>query len=594
MLFERWFTNKCEALVDNSGRALKGDALVEAMRKGNAHHCGNLVVIGAKICNKCGAPAPGSWWNCKQCGRRIGSESRYCPHCGADQDLELRQDLVNGIWNPDASVFAERFELNNYRRAMENGLQVQTGQVAILLDGGDVASVLLPGHYPLADVADFSTADETGKSRSVFFVKQGEMDFPLRLSGLLSKEDMPVELTLVAAIQFNTDQAKVFLQNLLSNSAYVEGGPLGVTITLDSLAFNLLLVEAELAAKDFCNRHTVDELFKDPALRLELENSISTALSQRVNSFGFKLIRISEVEFHGEIFERLRKTSTGIEIMRRELEYQLRADAFVKDHEKRANMDDMEQEKYLRQLAQEMKISDFVRDQELVRLKEQNEQERRVAELELKFIQARKQLTDMALLEKLEEEHKQELLDIVQDNEMARKEKEHEARLAQALKEQQNALDKAKLQSEIEHLKSDEIHNRTMQMIAEQREAEEIKAKELMNKVNALNAADIKTLVFLAKTPADKEMLLELYEMSIKATMTPEQMTAYGASKGISTATEAINGAKSRESEWLREERERLLGIMKDNQMAVERIIQLLAHNMPPQQAGSTTQIIHN
>lgn len=594
MLFERWFTNKCEALVDERGKALKGDALIEAMRKGNAHHCGNLVVIGAKRCNKCGAPAPGSWWNCKLCGRKIGSESRICPHCGADQDLELRQDLVNGIWNPDARVFAERFELNNYRRAMENGLQVQTGQAAILLDGGNVMNVLLPGHYPLADVADFNTADETGKSRSVFFVKQGEMDFPLRLSGLLSKEDMPVELTLVVTIQFNSEQAKVFLQNLLSNSVYVEGGPLGVTITLDSLAYNLLLVEAELAAKDFCNRHTIDELFKDPALRLELENGISTSLSQRVNSFGFKLNRISEVEFHGEIFERLRKTSTGIEIMRRELEYQLRADAFVKDHEKRANMDDMEQEKYLRQLAQEMKISDFVRDQELVRLKEQNEQERRVAELELKFIQARKQLTDMALLEKLEEEHKQELLDIVQDSEMARKEKEHEARLAQALKEQQNALDTAKLQSEIEQQKSNAIHNRTKQMIEERAAAQDIEIKKLGEKIKMLNEADFKTLIFLAETPAAKEMILELYEMFIKATMTPEQMTAYGASKGISTATEAINGSKSKESELFKEERERLLGVMKDNQLAIERIIQLLAHNLPPQQTGSTTQIIHN
>ena len=594
MLFERWFTNKCEALVDDSGKALKGDALVEAIRKNHAHRCGNLVVIGAKFCNKCGAPAPGSWWNCKQCGRRIGSESRKCPHCGADQDLELRQDLENGVWKPASGIFAERFELNSYRRAMENGLQVQPGQAAILLDGGEVVNVLPPGHYPLNDVANFKVADETGKSRSVFFVRQGSMDFPLRLDGLLSKDDMPLELTLVAAIQFNSGQAPDFLKNLTSNSAYVEGEGLGVTITMDSLAFNLLLVEAELAAKDVCNRHTVDELFKDPTLRLELEKTVSSALSQRINPFGFVLTGISEIEFHGEIFERLRKTSTGIEIMRRELEYQLRADAFVKDHEKRANMDDMEQEKYLRQLAQEMKISDFVRDQEITRLKEQNEQERRIADLELKFIQARKQLTDMSMLEKLEEEHKQELLDLIQDHELARKEKEHDAKLAQALQDQKNTLETAKLQNEIEQFKSEQIHLRTMQMIEERKAAQDIENKTLQEKVNTLNAADIKTLIFLASTPADKEMLLEFYEISIKATMTPEQMTAYGASKGISTATEAIKGTQSRENELLKEERERLMGIMKDNQQAVERIIQLLSHNLPQQAVGSTTQIIHN
>jgi hypothetical protein len=44
----------------------------------------------------------------------------------------------------------------------------------------------------------------------------------------------------------------------------------------------------------------------------------------------------------------------------------------------------------------------------------------------------------------------------------------------------------------------------------------------------------------------------------------------------------------------LKEERERLMSIMKDNQQAVERIIQLLSHNLPQQAVGSTTQIIHN
>ncbi|MBR5025406.1 MAG: hypothetical protein IKX48_10080, partial [Victivallales bacterium] len=59
-------------------------------------------------------------------------------------------------------------------------------------------------------------------------------------------------------------------------------------------------------------------------------------------------------------------------------------------------------------------------------------------------------------------------------------------------------------------------------------------------------------------------------------------------------AMEAIKGTQSRENELLKEERERLMSIMKDNQQAVERIIQLLASNLPQQTAGSTTQIIHN
>lgn len=600
MLFEKWFTNKCEALVGEDGRALEGEALKEALRQGNARHCGHLVVIGANYCSRCGALAPGSWWNCAQCGRRIGSESNNCPYCGADQAIALRKDLENGIWKPNDDIFAERFELNSYKQAMDNGLQIQPGQAAILLDGGVVIDVLKEGHHPLADIANFKGADETGKSRSLFFVRQGEMDFPLRLSGLISKEQMPAELTMRAIIEFDCAKAEDFLKNLMCNSSYMKGGPLGCTLPKDSIAFNLMLTEADLAAQAFCSNHTIDDLFQSPQLRISLRDEISNALEKRLASFGFCIKRLAELEFHGEIFERLRKERTHIETMRRELEYQLEADAYIKDHQRRDNQKDAEQEEYLKNLAKEMEVKDQVRDRELQRLKEQNELEQKIADLEAKFQQAKKYLDDTSKLEALEQEYKQQRLDIEQNSEQARKKKEHDYKLQEALAAQQNALEKAKLQSEIDKLKNEQSYSEQMRQIRIRQEQQEIETKILRERIAALNDAKIETLVFMAQTPAQQEQLKELHEITLKSKMTAEQLLAYGASSGKTAASDAIIGSRNQdtallrqENENLRREVERLREQIKDNQQFFEHLVHLFTQGNSSPTTGSTTQNIH-
>ena len=182
-MFENLFSTLCVALVGNNGRALSGKALetaeaamAEAQCTGNkiwsdrngfvftrkralfasavqlvdangvpVRICGHRVSNKAKFCSKCGASAPGSWWRCGGCGQKISSESRTCPHCGREQNTERRGNLANGIWKKAEDVFAERFEFPEVESLIGDGLNIQEGQCAVLLQGGVVIGTLSPG-----------------------------------------------------------------------------------------------------------------------------------------------------------------------------------------------------------------------------------------------------------------------------------------------------------------------------------------------------------------------------------------------------------------------------------------------------------------
>ena len=47
----------------------------------------------------------------------------------------MRLDISDGSWRKDEDIFAERFELQDIAPLMQNGLNIQESQSAILLEG---------------------------------------------------------------------------------------------------------------------------------------------------------------------------------------------------------------------------------------------------------------------------------------------------------------------------------------------------------------------------------------------------------------------------------------------------------------------------
>ena len=589
-----FFTNKCQAYVDEAGRALTGPALEAAKRAPKAKRCGAQVKVSARFCRACGSPAPGGWWRCGSCGKWIGNESETCSHCGHAQNIASRINLDNGVWRKGDDVFAQRFELNDVENLLERGLVIQEGQCAILLNDGVIAEVLPPGRYSREVLVDMEKYFRNGNRKSLVMVELSEICFPVMCSGLRSKEDMELDLTCSVLLRFDHEHARDFMTNIMGNHAYVSEADIHAVLGYDALARNLLLAEVETAARDFCNVHLVDDLFKDPRLRIELEDRIACQLKRNLDSAGLKFLRLSEVEFQGAVFSRLRQMSGEIEARRREIEFMLRADQLAKDSAKRETMTALEIEDYLDQLAHEKDVKDYVRAQEMARFNETFERDRAIADLNLKYEQAKKELTDTSELEKLQAEHDEAVKAIVQNGELHRRQKEHDELIRQRLAEQKASLDYERIEIEIQKMRQAASLDaaKAQQELEKQQRANE--REDEAARASVLSGLDIMTRISLAKTPAEAHYLLKALKVTQRDGKDPMQLLAEAAADGNSDAAAALANLSSDKIAMLEEVRKTERELMEKNQAMMERMFNQATEALSKNNSsnGSTTQII--
>lgn len=591
-MFMNWFTNKCEALVDERGLALKGEALAAARQNPHAKKCGNLIRIGANCCRICGAPAPGRTLTCGNCGAKVSTVAQFCSECGTALDIEGRDQLVGGIWRPAPDIFAKRFELDGLQNILQKGLDVQNGQAAIILVAGEATDVLPPGHYSFEELANFKNPKK--EKCSVVMVRLAELEFPLRISGLRTQEDMEAALVCSVVLQFNPSLATQFMSNIMANPTYVTGDVQSAFLTFDAIAFNLLIGELQVAARDFCNAHSVDTIFLDPECRVELFNTMSRALSEKLKSAGLDFERLEKINFLGPAFEELRRQNGELEVRRRELEYELRAQQMELDHNRLSEESRSENENALRQLAKELKISDLVRDREIERVQESHRVEREIAALELNYQKNKKGLTDGAELAVLKAKHDEELKAIQQNGEMERRQKEHAEQLRQKIADQRAALECAQLEDSIQKLKNDAIHLRTLQILEEQRLAEEAKADAEKKRIERLEGVSLSTLLAMANDAVSKDAILEAMKIQQASSLTSEQALAAAVREGVPGAADALLRMDKGLAEERRQELERVIQLNERNVQSFERIAikSMEASSEAAKGNNTTTQIV--
>lgn len=587
-MFGNWFTNKCQAYVGSDGRALSGPALDAAKRDPKARRCGARVKVRAKFCRSCGSPAPGGWWRCGGCGKWIGNESETCSHCGHTQNAASRINLDNGVWRKGDDVFAQRFELNDVEALLKNGLVIQEGQCAILLADGRIAEVLPPGRYPAAELVDMEDYFKSGGRKALVMVELAEISFPVLCSGMRSREDMDLDLTCSVVLRFNPECAEEFLANVMGNRVYVSSDDVNAVLGYDDLARNLLLVEVEIAAKDLCNEHTVDDLFKDPQLRVALEDRIAGQLKRNLDAAGLQFVRLTEVEFHGTMFERLREISGDVERKRRELEFQLRADELARDSAKRAALGDGEVQDYLDQLAHEKDIKDYVRAREMARLNETWERDRAISELNLKYEQARKELTDTSELETLQAEHDEALKAIVQDGELERRRKEHDELLRQRLAEQTASIDCERTEIEIQKMRSAaalELAGKKQALEKQQKADDREHEAERARTLSGLGG-DIMTRISLAKDPVEAHFLMKAFKAMQRDGKDPMQLLAEAAADGNTDAAAALVNLSNDRIGMLEEVRKAERGMSEQQAERMERMFNKAADALSGKNSG--------
>lgn len=561
-MFEKWFANKCLAIVGDDGLALSGLALENAQKNHLTKRCDYLVNRRAKFCSRCGSLTPGGWWRCGSCNQWIGNESQRCPRCGKQQNVSARLDLADGVWQKGDDVFAQRFESLDVQTLMQKGLSIQEGQCAILLEGGAFADVLPPGHYPPEEIVGLQEYLQSNRQKSFVIVDLAEILFPVMVDGLRTKEDMPVDLTCVVVVKFDHEPLVESLDNLMENRtgpdyenvarhliadidttvkdfqehpikflANLMGN--STELSYDDVA-RLLIADIDAAARDFCNQQKIDDLFKNPRLRIDLEDHIAEQLRRNLDAVGLRFIRLKEVEFHGKIFEHLRAVSGDIEVKRREMEFQLRAAELADDATKRKAVSENEMHDLLRQLAQEKHIQDGLRDQEIARLEEI-----------WKFERAKAEQDAENAFEKGDVLHANELKSLEQDGEIERRQKEHKVLIEQRLAEQNAALTYEQIEVQIQKMKVEAEQEATLGWIniqlRKQRGLQELE----IERAKAYQGLDIQALVAAIDDPNRAEHILRLNEANLQARMTPELLLAAAAARGVPEAAAALAAMNS-------------------------------------------------
>ena len=571
-MIDNWFTEKCLSLVGHNGRALSGAALeaaeaalteAKAARRklwtdrngffwqkerrlfaktfplldagGNqVRICGKLVKTKANFCSKCGAPAPGGWWRCGGCGKHIGNESRTCPFCGRAQSPAQRPDMADGCWKKDEEVFAERFELSDVSALMPRGLNIQESQCAIVLNGGAVEEVLNAGHHPLSELAG---GEEPGSGdRSIVMVDDSEFALPVCVEAVRTADDIESDLHAVVSLRFDPARAKEFMCNLMGDSAYLRNDTISASLAYDEVA-HCIIRGADSAARDFCGTRKIEELFKNPDLRIELEDHIADRLARSLDSIGMRFVRLKEAEFESELFERLRRMSGEVETKRREIEFMRRADELANDAVRREAMDEYEMEDYVNRLAHEKGVRDELRIEELERMrrhwKYRVECDDLAHENDLDDIQQKRQRArDLA-----DAEFEQNELDI-----------RHRRELDRRIAEQNSSLELAKVEVLIQEFKL-EIEKK--RVAAEQactegwlklkQQKQSFSQERKIELIKAASEAEMRGLIAAEEDPEKREQLLRLYEQELQSRMTPELLLAAAAARGNSAAAEALS-----------------------------------------------------
>lgn len=549
-------------------------------------NCGNSVSKRAKFCSKCGHGAPDGWFKCPQCGNWVGNDSAFCPHCNHPLFPEERIDLAGGVWARKPGEFARRFELDDVRFIKENGLMVQEGTVAVLLDGGKEVKELGPGrHSPLGTLRSINWFGNP-PPRAAVMVDAGECVFRVDFTGkdsgvgsvasapLRSAEELEVGCVAEITLRFVPGRADRFIANVMKEARSVGAEEIRALIYEQALS----------AVRDLCTQSTIEDLVKDPERRARFEDAITRALRDAAKEWGIEIVRAGAVEFYGRAYEEVRAKYGELEKSRRIFEFrraEIEAFAAAADDEaaagKRDAKRDQETKEYLEQLAQEKQLSEIERKQELeIAVRVANGE---VSATDAKLAAARELEEHAKNMEALA--HKLELDLTLRDynREQLVKDAENSARVAavgrdERLKDEKLAtavtgekVEQAKLNDEIERIRiARELWEQDKYLDLRKKKGE-VKNAELRERADILAGKSELELAALAiDDPAARQAFLEQglarLKMDQEAAMSPEQLLAKHAATSpeaaLALARMAEAKAKEQSASQILEERRKM------------------------------------
>ncbi|MBN1672414.1 MAG: hypothetical protein JXR37_15345 [Kiritimatiellae bacterium] len=360
-----FFSDRCQALIDKeTGRALSGDALFEAMKDRKWPRCGYRVKKAARGCSKCGALAPGGWSKCPKCGKWVGNESHFCWNCRAALRPEDQTAILDGVWQKPVGALAKRLDVGDVKELLhrKHKIFVGEGSIAILLKGGRFKDSLNPGTHTLDSLGTRINNWGDPPPESVVLVDSGDLVLPVRVDDILSSEDIPVELYTEVHIRVapNDDAAHAFMANVMKDAR---------ELSYDDFVARLKS-EIRYAVSNITNTSTVEDLFKDPERRLHIEDELQQVVKRSEEEYGFELVRVSSAEFTGRAYEELRARNGEIELKRRHIEFDQRLRNMLQKEQMDQFKSERDMEEWLAQMAMEKDVAAEHRDHEMALMRQ--------------------------------------------------------------------------------------------------------------------------------------------------------------------------------------------------------------------------------
>ena len=221
--------------------------------------------------------------------------------------------MAGGVWRKDPGLLAQRFEIGDIKRLLQDDLLIQEGTVAVVLDGGHIHGILESGRHNPDSLARRINWFGDPPPRSTVMVDAGDVVLPLRVENLRSSEHHPIEFYGEVILRFGNDKAAALA--LLANGLKSERH-----LTYRDLSERLQGV-IRAAVDEMCVTSSLDDLVRDPARRLRLQETMIRQIGADIERFGLLVVRVSSAEFTGEQYEAYAERLGDVDVKRRELEY---------------------------------------------------------------------------------------------------------------------------------------------------------------------------------------------------------------------------------------------------------------------------------
>jgi len=532
------FADKCRALVGDDGRALKGEALEKARQDPNAKRCNYKVKKAARICSSCGSAAPGGWRKCSGCGKWVGSDSKYCWNCRMELRPEEQLQISEGRWCKPAESLAQKFDVGNIKKLLhkKGSLFVDQGSAAILLQDGKFKTLLKAGEHTVDSLGRKINHWGDPPPRTVVMVDSGDVVVPVRVQDLRTAEDIPVELYAEMYIRLasNKKKAEALIENVIKNDRRL------------TYAEFEQMIEQEIrkAARNLCNASTIEDLLKDPELRLRIEDELERILNESSDRFGFELVRVSAAEIVSPAYEQLRQQNADVDLQRRELEFEQRAREMVQKDGMHGFKTEQDLNEYMAQMGHERDVSGAQREHVLDLLK-QNQ---------------RHELDDKDLDHRMSSEIKQ---------------RQHGLETARINRVEQ--VEQARTDVEVSDIKTDQNVKETGKWIEVRKKKEAAKREDEAARMKMVEGRDLQTL--LAALPVERHAsLLEMQKQANKAGMSAEQILAV-ALEDSPQAADALRAWKDAEASGSKESRGKIEDVLEANTARMERVMREAIRN---------------